>query len=149
MARLDVTEEIVAKATVKWTGKGQFVGTDSTRHSVVMSTQDEENATGMKPSELLLVALGGCTGVDVVSILKKSRQNLTSLEIEATGEQDANPPWAYRKIYLEYRLHGSGLSSEAVERAIRLSEEKYCSVRVTIAGTAEVTSSYTIVEDAP
>ncbi|HUV73580.1 MAG TPA: OsmC family protein [Anaerolineae bacterium] len=137
----------MAKATVKWTGKGQFVGTDSTRHSVVMSTQDEENATGMKPSELLLVALGGCTGVDVVSILKKSRQNLTSLEIEATGEQDADPPWVYRKIHLEYRLHGSGLSSEAVERAIRLSEEKYCSVRVTISGTAEVTSSYTIVQD--
>jgi putative redox protein len=147
MARLDVTEEIVAKATVKWTGKGQFVGTDSTRHSVVMSTQDEENATGMKPSELLLVALGGCTGVDVVSILKKRRQNLTSLEIEVTGEQDADPPWVYRKIHLEYRLHGSGLSSKIVERAISLSEEKYCSIRVTIAGTAEVTSSYTIAED--
>jgi putative redox protein len=147
MARLDVTEEIVAKATVKWTGKGQFVGTDSTRHSVVMSTQDEENATGMKPSELLLVALGGCTGVDVVSILKKRRQNLTSLEIEVTGEQDADPPWVYRKIHLEYRLHGSGLSSKTVERAISLSEEKYCSIRVTIAGTAEVTSSYTIAED--
>jgi putative redox protein len=137
----------MAQATVKWTGKQQFVGTDSTRHSVVMSTQDEENATGMKPAEVLLVALGGCTGVDVVSILQKSRQHLTGLEIELTGEQDADPPWAYRKIHIQYSLRGSGLSTEAVERAIRLSEEKYCSVRATISGTAEVTSSYTIVSD--
>ncbi len=144
---LDLTEEIVAQATVKWTGKQQFVGTDSTRHSVVMSTQDQENATGMKPAEMLLVALGGCTGVDVVSILQKSRQNLAGLEIELTGEQDADPPWVYRQIHIEYRMHGSGLSREAIERAIRLSEEKYCSIRATIAGTAEVTSSYTIVQD--
>jgi putative redox protein len=137
----------VAQATVKWTGKQQFVGIDSTRHSVVMSTQDEENATGMKPAEMLLVALGGCTGVDVVSILQKSRQNLTGLEIELNGEQDANPPWVYRRIHVEYTLHGSGLSREAVERAIRLSEEKYCSIRATIVETTEVTSSYTIVQD--
>jgi putative redox protein len=137
----------MAQATVKWTGKQQFVGTDSTRHSAVMSTQDEENATGMKPAEVLLVALGGCTGVDVVSILQKSRQHLTGLEIELTGEQAADPPWAYRKIHIQYSLRGSGLSTEAVERAIRLSEEKYCSVRATISGTAEVTSSYTIVSD--
>jgi putative redox protein len=139
----------VAQATVRWAGKQQFVGTDSTRHSVVMSTQDEENATGMKPAEMLLVALGGCTGVDVVSILQKSRQNLTGLEIELTGEQDANPPWTYRQIHVEYTLRGSGLSKEAVERAIRLSEEKYCSIRATIVGTTEVTSSYTIVQDNP
>ncbi len=137
----------MAQATVRWTGKQQFVGTDSTRHSVVMSAQDEENATGMKPSEILLVALGGCTGVDVVSILQKSRQHLTGLKIELTGEQDTDPPWIYRKIHVEYTLHGFGLSSEAVERAIRLSEEKYCSVRATISGMAEVTSSYTIVQD--
>ena len=137
----------MAQATIKWTGKGQFVGTDSTRHSVVMSTQDEDNATGMKPSELLLVALAGCTAVDVVSILKKRRQDLASLEIEATGEQDPTPPWVYRKIHLEYRLRGSGLSEEAVERAITLSEEKYCSIRATISDKAEVTSSYTIAQE--
>jgi putative redox protein len=139
-------EEIVAEATVKWTGLGQFVATDSTKHSLVISTQDERNGTGLKPSELLLVALGGCTGVDVVSILKKGRQNLTGLEIELTGEQDPEPPWTFRKIHLEYKLTGRGLSREAVERAIRLSEEKYCSVRATISGIAEVTSSYTLVD---
>jgi putative redox protein len=140
-------EEIVAEATIKWTGSGQFVGTDSTKHSLVMSTQDEENGTGLRPSELLLMALGGCTGVDVVSILKKARQNLTGLEIQLTGEQDPDPPWTFRKIHLEYRLTGPGLSREAVERAIRLSEEKYCSVRATISGIAEVTSGYTLLQD--
>ncbi len=138
---------MVARATVKWIGKGQFVGTDSTRHSVVMSTQDEDNATGMKPSEMLLVALGGCTGVDVVSILKKRRQDVTGLEIELTAEQDPNPPWTFRRINAHYTLRGSNLSESAVQRAIQLSEEKYCSVGVTLSGTAEITSSYTIVGD--
>ena len=137
----------MAEATVKWTGKGEFVGTDSTKHSLIMSTQDEENGTGLKPSELLLLSLGGCTGVDVVSILKKRRQDLTGLEIDVTGEQDRDPPWTYRKIHLEYKIRGRGLSERAVERAIYLSEEKYCSVRSTILGTAEVTHSYTITED--
>jgi len=123
------------------------VGTDSTKHSLVMSTQDEENGTGLKPSEVLLIALGGCTGIDVVSILKKGRRNLTGLEIQLTGEQDPDPPWTFRKIHLEYRLTGRGLSREAVERAIRLSEEKYCSVRATISGIAELTSGYTLVQD--
>jgi putative redox protein len=140
-------EEIVAEAIIKWTDHGQFVATDSTKHSLVMSTQDEENGTGLKPSELLLIALGGCTGVDVVSILKKRRQNLTGLEIKLTGEQDPEPPWTFRRIHLEYRLTGRGLSREAVERAIRLSEEKYCSVGATISGIAEVTSGYTLVQD--
>jgi len=137
----------VAQAIVKWIGKGQFMGTDSTKHSMVMSTQDEENATGLKPSEVLLVALGGCTGVDVVSILKKSRQELRDLEIELTGEQDPDPPWAFHRIHLEYTLRGPRLSEEAVARAIRLSEEKYCSVRATISGVAELSSSFTIVKD--
>jgi len=138
---------MVAKATVKWTGGGQFVGTDSTKHSLVISTQDENSGTGLKPSELLLIALGGCTGVDVVSILKKRRQKLSGLEIQVTGEQDPDPPWTFRKIHVEYRLTGRGLSREAVERAIRLSEEKYCSVQATVSGIAEVTSSYTLLQD--
>jgi putative redox protein len=145
---LTAVEENVARATVKWAGRGEFIGTDSTKHSVVMSTQDEDNATGMKPSELLLVALGGCTGVDVVSILKKRRQEVTGLEVEVTGEQDPNPPWTYRRIDVHYTVRGSALSERAVERAIELSEEKYCSVRTTVSGVAEVTSSFTIVEDA-
>ncbi|MGB3903912.1 MAG: OsmC family protein [Anaerolineae bacterium] len=137
----------MAQAKVKWIGEGEFVGTDSAKHSLIMSSQDEENATGLKPSELLLIALAGCTGLDVVSILKKRRQNLTGLEISVTGEQDPDPPWAFREIRLEYALRGTELSEPAIERAIKLSEEKYCSVGATVSGVAEVTSSFTIVED--
>ncbi len=137
----------MTQVKVKWIGKEQFVGTDSTKHSLVMSTQDEENGIGLKPSELLLLSLGGCTGVDIVSILTKKRQRLTDLEIDLTAEQDPGPPWTFRKIHLEYTLHGRGLSAAAVERAIKLSEKKYCPVSATVAGVAELTSSFRVVDD--
>jgi putative redox protein len=132
---------------VTWVQKRQFVGSDSSRHSVVMSSQDEENGSGMKPSDLLLVGLGGCTGYDVVDILVKKRQQLTGLEVVVTGEQDAEPPWPYRKIHVHYILRGKGLREKAVQDAIALSEEKYCSVAATVRGVAEITNEYTIVEE--
>lgn len=130
--------------SVKWIGKRQFVGIDSTSHSVVMSSPDE--GVGMKPSELLLVALGGCTAYDVVDILHKKRQPLIGLEITITAEQDAEPPWTFRKVHIHYTLHGRGLKEKAVADTIRLSEEKYCSVAATLRGTVEITYDYTIVE---
>lgn len=109
---------------VKWVEKRQFVGIDSTSHAVVMSSPDD--GIGMRPSDLLLVALGGCTAYDVVDILQKKRQPLAGLEVSVTGEQGAEPPWTYRKIHVQYTLHGKGLKEKAVADAIRLSEEKYC-----------------------
>jgi putative redox protein len=132
-------------AQIKWVDKLEFVGTDSTKHSLVMSSQDEENATGLKPSELLLLALGGCTAVDVVIIMRKKRQAVTGLQINVRGEQDEDPPWTFRHIHLEYVVHGKGLSEKGLAQAIELSEEKYCSVRSSL--TCEVTSSYRIVEE--
>jgi len=132
---------------IQWIAKRQFVGTDSTRHSVVMSSHDEENGTGMSPSQLLLVGLGGCTAYDVVDILEKKRQKLTGLEVTVTGEQDANPPWAYRKIHIHYEVRGKGLKDKAVHDAIEISEQKYCSVAATVRGVAEIAYDYTIVED--
>jgi putative redox protein len=132
-------------AQIKWLDKLEFVGTDSTKHSLVMSSQDEENATGLKPSELLLLALGGCTAVDVVTIMRKKRQAVTGLEINVRGEQDEDPPWTFRHIHLEYVVRGKGLSEKGLAQAIQLSEEKYCSVKSTLA--CEVTSSYRIVEE--
>ena len=134
----------MGKASVRWIGNKEFVGTDSSKHSVVMSTQDEANGTGMRPSELLLIALAGCTAVDVVSILEKRREKLTGLEVTVDGEQDDDPPWTYRKIHLTYTLHGTDLSQQSVQRAIQLSEDKYCSVRATVSGVAQVTHSYRI-----
>ncbi len=130
---------------IKWVGSKQFVGIDSTKHSIVMSTTDE--GVGMKPSELILVALGACTAVDVVDIMAKKRQPLSFLEISADGEQDPNPPWPYRKIHLTYRLRGKGLTDKAVEQAIQLSEEKYCSVAATLRGVATITTSFEILPE--
>lgn len=132
----------MANSSVRWITGKQFVGTDSTNHSVVLSTPAE--GIGMKPSELLLVALSSCTAVDVVEILEKKQITLTSLLIEASAEQDQNPPWTFRKIHLKYRVAGIGLTEKALEQAIHLSEEKYCSVAATVRGVAEITTSYEI-----
>jgi len=132
---------------VTWVKKRQFVGTDQSKHSVVMSSQDEENGTGMTPSQLLLVALGGCTSYDVVDILQKKRQRLTGLEVTVTGEQEPDPPWAYRKIHVQYTVRGKGLREKAVRDAIELSERKYCSVAASLRGGVEITYDYTIVEE--
>ena len=136
----------MAGVTVRWIGKGQFVAIDSSKHSAVLSTQDEENGVGMKPSDLLLAAVGGCSSVDVVSILQKKRQQLTGLEVHVNGQQDVDPPWSFRKIHVTYIVHGQSLSEKAVADAIRLSEEKYCSVSTTLAKSVEITTDYRIVE---
>ena len=135
----------MAHATVKWLSSKTFVGTDSGNHSVVLSTK--EDGVGVKPSEMLLVALAACTSVDVVDIMDKKRQKLTGLEVRADGEQDPNPPWTYTKIRVHYKLTGKGLKAKDVEQAIQLSEEKYCSVAATIKGKAEITTDYEIIGD--
>jgi len=132
---------------VTWVEKRQFIGTDSSKHTVVMSSQDEENGTGISPSQLLMLGLGGCTAYDVVDILHKKRQRLTGLEITVTGEQEPDPPWTYRKFHIQYVLHGNGLRDKAVHDAIELSDSKYCSVAATLRGAAEITYDYTIVEE--
>lgn len=135
----------VSEVRVRWTEKMQFVGTDSTKHSVVMSAQDADNGTGVKPSDMLLLALGGCSGVDVVGILARQRQELTGLELRISGEQDDEGwPRPFRKIHVEYILKGKGLTEKSVARAIQLSHETYCSVGSTIEGVAEITYSYKI-----
>jgi putative redox protein len=131
--------------TVQWLSGKRFVGVDSTNHSVVLSSKDE--GVGVKPSDMLLIALASCTAVDVVEILSKKRLPLDSLEIITTGEQDADPPWTFRKIHLKYRVSGQGLTDKAVEQAIQLSEEKYCSVAATVRATAEITTEFEIIRE--
>lgn len=134
------------KTILKWIPGGmRFVSTDSTGHSVALSTTKEN--FGMKPSELILSALAGCTSVDVVNILEKKKTPLTHLEVEASAEQDADPPWTFRKIHLIFKIKGEGLTEKNVEQAIALSEEKYCSVAATLSGVAEITTSFEIIED--
>ncbi len=134
-------------AKVKWIAGDQFIGIDSTNHSVVLSTPDE--GVGIKPSDLLLIGLAACTAVDVVDILRKKRVLLTSLEISAAGEQDQDPPWTFRKIVLHYTFGGKNLTEKAISQAIQLSEDKYCSVSATIRATCEVKTEFEILAEIP
>ena len=128
--------------TVRWVTGEVFAATDSNNHSAVLSTTKAN--VGMKPSELLVVALCSCTSVDIVNILEKKRLPLESLEVQATSQQDPEPPWTFRKMHLKYILKGKGLTPKDVEQAIRLSEEKYCSVSNTLKATVDITWEYEI-----
>ena len=129
-------------STVKWVGGKTFLGIDSTSHSVVLSTPTD--GVGIKPSDLLLIAVASCSAVDLVEILNKKRMQPSELEISVSSEQDANPPWTFRKIHLRYCLRGNNLTDKAVSQAIELAEEKYCSVAATIRATTEITWEYEI-----
>jgi putative redox protein len=132
-------------ATVQWLSGKRFVGIDSTNHSVVLSSADE--GVGVKPSDMLMIALASCCAVDVVEILAKKRMPISSMEIAITGEQDADPPWTFRKIHLKCRLSGAGLTEKAVEQAVQLAEEKYCSVAATLRATVEITTEFQIIRE--
>ena len=132
-------------ATVQWLSGQRFVGIDSTNHSVVLSSQAE--GVGVKPSDMLMIALASCCAVDVVEILAKKRMPIASMEITIIGEQDADPPWTFRKIHLKCRLSGAGLTEKAVEQAVQLAEEKYCSVAATLRATVEITTEFQIIRE--
>ncbi|MFZ2488016.1 MAG: OsmC family protein [Anaerolineae bacterium] len=134
--------------SVTWLQKKQFVGVGQNKRAVVMSGQDEDNLIGVSPSEMLLLGLAGCSAYDVVGILEKKKFKLAGLEVKVRGEQEADPPWPYRQIHLEYIVRGHGITEKAVADAIHLSETKYCSVAATIRPTAEITTSFQIIDEA-
>src|SRR5271154_5151308 len=112
-------------ATTQWIGEEKFVATSPSGHAIVIDSDRTSNkAPG--PMEVVLMALGACTATDVVSILKKKRQKLESLEVICTGERAPEPPTVWIRLEILYRLRGS-LDEAAVKRAIELSEQKYCS----------------------
>jgi putative redox protein len=122
----------------------QFVAVSGTGHALVMD--DAEGRSAAKPIELALLALGGCTAFDVISILRKSRQDVTRYEIELRAEQNPEPPNYFTRIEVKHRLHG-GIDPEVVERALHLSETKYCSVGAMISKTATIENSFEIVSE--
>jgi len=136
----------MSQVYVKWLEKLQFVGIDSTKHSIVISATDEENGTGVKPSDLLLLSLAGCTAYDVVNILRKKRQQLTGLEIAVEGEQEPDPPWTFTRIHVTFHLTGRSLSEKAAKDAVELATEKYCSVYATLKAGVEITYEHVIEE---
>ncbi len=129
-------------AAVRWVGEEKFLGVSPSNHAVAMDS-DRESNTAPGPMELLLLALGACTASDIVIVLKKKRQKLDALEIVASGERAAEPPMVWTKLDLVYRLRGQ-LDEAAVKHAIKLSQEKYCSVEAMLKKTAAITSRYEI-----
>ena len=134
----------MSEVRLDWLKDKTFVGTDSTNHAIVIAPPDGGSNPGVKPSDLLLLALAACAAVDTVEILRKKRQAVERMEIRVDGTQDENPPWTFRKIHMRFLFRGARLQAQAVEQAIRLSEEKYCSVAATIRCAAEITTSFDI-----
>lgn len=131
---------------VKWIDGMRFVATDNVGHSIVMdaSKQSGGESSGFSPMQLLLIALGGCTGMDVVHIMRKQRQQVKDLEILVSGKRVKEPPRVYNNIHVEYKINGEDIKESAVQRAIQLSEDKYCSVGATLRAKAKVTSNHVI-----
>src|SRR5580704_7374115 len=127
----------MTEAQASWKRNQEFEGVAGSGHSIVV---DGDKKTGNSPMELVLIALCGCTGYDVVSILTKKREAFTSLEVRAEAERAPNPPTVYTEIKLVYRVGGK-VSRKAVEDAVRLSEEKYCSVSAMLEKTAKITTA--------
>lgn len=134
------------KATVTLSGDDLFIGVTPSGHAQVLDT-NSKRASAASPMELLLIALGSCTGVDVISILKKQRQVVTSYRIEVSGERRDKHPRAYSKMRVRHILQGRNLSEKAVGRAVELSEAKYCSVAATLRPTVEIVSGFEIIEE--
>src|ERR1700723_2315093 len=129
-------------STVRWVGGEQFVAQMPSGHAVMFDA-DRNHNSAPGPMEMLLGALGTCSSVDVVEILRKKRQKLESLEIEISGERASEPPTVWTKIAMVYRLTGT-LDEKAVRDAIELSQNKYCSVAATLRKTAEITYQFQI-----
>lgn len=134
------------KAIVRQVHGMTFTGKADSNHWVMMdgSLSDGGDAAATSPKELVLVGLGGCTGMDVVSILKKKRANVQSFELHVTAEESSDYPRIFTKIHIEYVIWGKDIQPRDVERAIELSQTKYCSVTAMLKKSAEVTHSYRI-----
>jgi putative redox protein len=140
-----VTAEIKT-ARLHYAGGERFVAESQTGHALVTSFA-HEHVSAPTPMELLLIALGGCSGADIVAILEKKRQHVTSYDIEVRAERRAEHPRIYKSIEVVHHLSGRGLDAKAVEHAIDLSRNKYCSVSAMLGATATVTMRYQLSED--
>jgi putative redox protein len=126
----------------EWQGGGTFIGHNAIGGTVQMGKLGKQ--PGVSPKELILVGLAGCTGVDIVDILKKKRQPLKALKVKVRGKKAEEFPKIYKEIEITYLIWGEGINPKAVERTIQLSEEKYCSVSAMLRSTAEIRSTYRI-----
>ncbi len=132
---------------LKWAGNAAFIGRASSGHTVVMDGPAESGGRnlGPRPMEMLILGMGACTTYDVVSILKKSRQEITDCEIKVTSRRADSDPKIFTDIHIHFIVSGTRLKEKQVERAIKLSAEKYCSASIMLGATANITHNFEII----
>ena len=137
------------KARVKWLDNMSFVGESGSGHSVVMDGDPDSGGRNLaaRPMEMVLIGMGGCTAFDVVMILKRGRQDIRDCIVELSAERAEEVPKVFTKIHVHYVVKGRGLSEKQVEKAVNLTAEKYCSVSIMLAKTAEITHDFEIIEE--
>ncbi|WNJ93342.1 OsmC family protein [Bosea sp. 685] len=137
------------KARAKWVEGMAFMGEAGSGHAVMMDGAPEYGGRniGIRPMEMLLIGLAGCTGFDVVQILKKGRESVTGCDVEVEAERATEDPKVFTKIHLAYKITGRGLSQAKAERAVTLSKEKYCSASIMLGATAEMSYTLDVVDE--
>lgn len=135
------------KARIKWLEGAAFVGESGSGHSVVMDGPRDSGGrdTGIRPMEMLLIGMGGCTAFDVMLILGKARQSVTDCVVEIDAERADTVPKVFTRIHVHFIVSGDGLSVKQVERAVRLSAEKYCSASIMLGKAADITHDFEVV----
>lgn len=134
------------KAIIQHAGNHFFIGITPSGHALTVDTSGDRTSAAT-PMELLLIALGSCAAVDVIGILQKKREQVSDYRVEVRGERRDDHPRSYKRLEVRHILTGKNLSAKAVAQAIELSETKYCSVAATLRPSAEIVSSYEIIED--
>jgi len=132
----------IKSISATWKNNLSFIGENIDGGTVQMGVEDKK--FGISPMELVLIGLAGCSGIDIVSILQKKKAFLTDFKVNVRGKRAESPPKVYTDIEVEYLFWGDNLKNKDVEQAITLSEEKYCSVSIMVGKTANITSSYKI-----
>jgi len=137
------------KAVVKWLDNMSFVGESESGHSVVMDGPPESGGRnlGVRPMEMVLLGMGGCTAFDVVMILQRGRQDISDCHVELSAERATEVPKVFTKIHAHYVIKGKNLNEKKVEKAVDLTAEKYCSVSIMLAASVQVTHDFEIIED--
>lgn len=136
------------KARIKWVQDSTFIGESGSGHAIVMDGPPDSGGRnlGVRPMEMLLLGMGGCTAFDVVDILKKSRQDIRDCVVELQAERADSVPKVFTKIHVHFVVTGKGLKESQVKRAVELSAGKYCSASIMLAKMAEITHDFEIVE---
>ena len=135
------------KARVKWVEQATFMGESASGHAIIMDGPPESGGRnlGIRPMEMLLLGMGGCTAFDVVMILKKARQPVSDCVVELESERADSEPRVFTRIHVHFVVSGNGLSDKQVARAVQLSAEKYCSASIMLGKAVDITHDYEIV----